>query len=43
MSDNVLGFTGLNEVERDLVELGLADPESLRNARTVRERAEEVL
>lgn len=43
MSGNVHEFPGLNDVERDLVELGLADPDSLRKVREVRRSSEEIL
>lgn len=43
MSDNVVQFPGLTDVERDLVDLELATPASLMKAREIRDRAGEVV
>lgn len=43
MSDNVVQFPGLTDVERDLIDLELATPASLLKAREIRERAGEVV
>ncbi|MFZ3233161.1 MAG: hypothetical protein WA194_06685 [Patescibacteria group bacterium] len=43
MSDNVVQFPGLTDVERDLVDLELATPASLLKAREIRDRAGEVV
>lgn len=43
MSDNVVAFPGLNDLERDLLELGLTDRESLLKIREMRSRCEEIL
>ena len=43
MSDNVVQFPGLTEVERDLVDLELTTPASLLKVREIRDRAGEVV
>lgn len=43
MSDNVVQFSGLTDIERDLVDLELATPASLLKAREIRARAGEVV
>ena len=43
MSDNVVRFPGLTDIERDLVDLELATPASLLKAREIRDRAGEVV
>ncbi len=43
MSDNVVRFPGLTDIERDLVDLELATPASLMKVREIRERTGEVV
>lgn len=43
MSDNVVQFPGLTDIERDLVDLELATPASLMRVREIRDRAGEVM
>lgn len=43
MSDNVVAFPGFNDLERDLLHLGLTDKISLLRIRDVKKRAEEIL
>ena len=43
MSDNVVRFPGLTDIERDLVDLELATPASLMMVREIRDRAGEVV
>ena len=38
MSDNVIRFPGFTDLERDLVDLELADPESIRRVREYQDR-----
>lgn len=43
MSADVVQFPGLTEVERDLVDLELADPASLMKVREIRELTGEII